>query len=149
MLKELSSSGFLPTHGIPIHILPFVNSCKESIDAEKNVDRESTTERDDSTNRFRSYPSRQLPIAIREYARESGCHRRYHVQIARLNLTLEVAPTDEGFRETQAIQNFCFCKGRVDIPKRLRRFPTIAKAVIALRLKDIDLSSIRVRGRFF
>ena len=61
LLKELVSRGFLPAHGFPINVLPFVNTSVESIEAAKQS-------REDNFYQRQSYPSRELPLAIREYA---------------------------------------------------------------------------------
>ena len=64
LLSELASNGFLPLHGFPVNVLPFVNTTIEQIVAENR-------RRGEPGRRClqrRAYPARQLPIAIREYA---------------------------------------------------------------------------------
>lgn len=68
LLKELSRYGFLPAHGFPIDVLPFVNTSVETILANQRNREPGNAERDDNRFLANDYPSRQLPIAIREYA---------------------------------------------------------------------------------
>ncbi|HEY0085391.1 MAG TPA: helicase-related protein, partial [Allosphingosinicella sp.] len=60
LLKELSVRGVLPGHGFPTNVVPFVNSDKPASD--------ERDEGDDSSRRRRSFPTRNLDIAIRDYA---------------------------------------------------------------------------------
>ncbi|MBM4089544.1 MAG: DEAD/DEAH box helicase, partial [Planctomycetes bacterium] len=101
LLSELASNGFLPLHGFPVNVLPFVNTTIEQIVAEKK-DQES---REDAVFQRRAYPARQLPMAIREYApgNEVVIDGLVH-KSAGLTLHWHVPPTDEAFRETQAIR---------------------------------------------
>lgn len=66
LLAELASKGFLPGYGFPNDIVPFIPTTLQQLDWERqHADR---AQREDNKGRFRSYPSRQLPVAIREYA---------------------------------------------------------------------------------
>lgn len=59
LLKELGYRGVLPAHGFPTGVVPFVNDDKPAADEHAN---------DDSSRRRRSFPTRTLDIAIRDYA---------------------------------------------------------------------------------
>lgn len=61
LLKELSSRGVLPSHGFPTGVVPFVNE-------DHKPGRRDDDEDDDSSRRRRSFPTRTLDIAIRDYA---------------------------------------------------------------------------------
>jgi ATP-dependent helicase YprA (DUF1998 family) len=60
LLKELAQRGVLPGHGFPTGVVPFVNADTPAAD-ERAAD-------DDSSRRRRSFPTRTLDIAIRDYA---------------------------------------------------------------------------------
>jgi len=60
LLKELAVRGVLPGHGFPTDVVQFVNS-----DTPANDERGDD---DDTSRRRRSFPSRNLDIAIRDYA---------------------------------------------------------------------------------
>ena len=107
LLKELASGGFLPAHGFPLNILPFVNSSVESIE-----ERRQRNSQDREDNRFtrQSFPSRQLPMAIREYAPGNGVMIDGLSYLSSgLTLHWRIPPTDEGFREAQAILTHYWC----------------------------------------
>ncbi|MBI2374949.1 MAG: DEAD/DEAH box helicase [Deltaproteobacteria bacterium] len=63
LLRYLASSGFLPAHGFPLSVIPFVHLTGELLSSERE---ESGPE----SSRFldRGYPSRNLGIAVSEYA---------------------------------------------------------------------------------
>lgn len=63
LLKELVVRGFLPGHGLPTAVVPFVHEDKPGAD-----ERGDDEPRDEGSQRRRSYPSRTLDIAIRDYA---------------------------------------------------------------------------------
>jgi hypothetical protein len=61
LLSELAAEGFLPGYGFPTGIAPLVT---DSAAYRDRIERE----REDSRVRSRDYPSRQLDIALFEYA---------------------------------------------------------------------------------
>ena len=69
LLASLASGGWLPAHGFPLHVVPFVTTTAEELAARSEDD---SREREEAYGRKRSYPSRRLAIAIREYAPGSG-----------------------------------------------------------------------------
>jgi DEAD/DEAH box helicase domain-containing protein len=64
LLRELAASGFLPGYGFPTSVVPFINSTLETLRHDARV----STGREDNRSQRRGYPSRDLPMAIREYA---------------------------------------------------------------------------------
>jgi ATP-dependent helicase YprA (DUF1998 family) len=107
LLKELAGGGFLPAHGFPLNVLPFVNTSVEQIVAEQQARDEGG-----DNNRFtrRSYPSRQLAMAIREYAPGNGVVIDGLSYLSSgLTLHWRVPPTDEEFREPQALLGYWWC----------------------------------------
>lgn len=104
LLSELAGRGFLPSHGFPTDVVPFVTETLEER-------RQSETSGDDNRFKSRDYPSRSRDVAIHEYApgrsividgevRESG------------GLTLNwKRPVDEvGVREVQSLRTVHACK---------------------------------------
>jgi hypothetical protein len=117
LLSDLAAEGFLPSHGFPLNVLPFVNTTAEQLEAEANQLQEQQESREDSGFQRRSYPSRELSIAIREYAPGNPVVIDGLVHTSEgLTLHWHLPPNDEGFRETQAIRWAWRCKGcgRVD-----------------------------------
>jgi DEAD/DEAH box helicase domain-containing protein len=112
LLRELSSAGFLPTHGFPIYVLPFVNTSWESLEADRrkyDAEKRTSADRDTAVPRMRNYPSRELPMAIREYAPGStvvidGLTYRSEG----LTLHWQLPPSDD-YREVQAIGSVWRC----------------------------------------
>lgn len=103
LLKELASEGFLPSHGFPLGIVPFVTTTAEQLRFER-VPR-GDDDREDSLFQRRQYPSRALPMGIREYAPGNEVVIDGNVfQSSGVTLHWKLPPTDEGFRETQAIR---------------------------------------------
>jgi len=66
LLGELASNGFLPGYGFPTTVVPFVNSTLDQLRRDRR--KEEKAEREDSPARRQGYPSRDLPMAIRDYA---------------------------------------------------------------------------------
>lgn len=66
LLKELTVRGFLPAHGFPVHVVPFLTYRGEVADRERR--RRKASERDEYAGRYRESPSRDLAMAIREYS---------------------------------------------------------------------------------
>lgn len=107
LLKELSSRGFLPAHGFPLNVLPFVNTSVETIMAEANRPSE---DRDDNRFTTQSYPSRHLSMAIREYAPgNSIVIDNMSYLSSGLTMHWKVPPSDNELRHTQAILGFWWC----------------------------------------
>jgi DEAD/DEAH box helicase domain-containing protein len=73
LLGELSSLGFLPGYGFPTGVVSFVNTTGEQLAREEKALKQKKTDRTGGENaqpltRRRGYPSRDLPMALREYA---------------------------------------------------------------------------------
>lgn len=63
LLGELASGGVLPGHGFPTAVVPFVN--KDEPDRDEGTGSQGS---DDNRFRRRDYPTRNLDVAIRDYA---------------------------------------------------------------------------------
>lgn len=109
LLKELSSAGFLPTHGFPVNVLPFVNNSLESDSASRrSVGSDDSGEGDRSS--FRSFPSRELPIALREYAPgNSIVIDGLSYQSSGLSMHWKIPPSEGEVQEIQALGYFWRC----------------------------------------
>jgi DEAD/DEAH box helicase domain-containing protein len=103
LLKELAVRGVLPAHGLPTAVVPFVHDDKPNADDIRRPD-------DDSSRRRRSYPSRTLDIAIRDYAPGAEVVVDGLVfKSAGLTLNWQRPADDEQAREVQAIGVFWTC----------------------------------------
>lgn len=102
LLKELSVRGVLPGHGFPTDVVPFVNSDKPGTD--------ERDEGEDTSRRRRSFPTRNLDIAIRDYA--PGAEVVVDGLVYRsAGITLNwLRPADDGdAREIQSLKVFWTC----------------------------------------
>ncbi len=70
LLKELTSRAFLPVHGFPTNIVPFIPTTLQDFEREARRKRQAEGDdgREDNLGRRRGYPSRDLAVGIREYA---------------------------------------------------------------------------------
>jgi len=73
LLKELTSRAFLPVHGFPTNIVPFIPTTLQDFERQARRRREaeengSRSDREDNLGRRRGFPSRDLAIGIREYS---------------------------------------------------------------------------------
>ncbi|MBI4822220.1 MAG: DEAD/DEAH box helicase [Deltaproteobacteria bacterium] len=98
-LRHLASEGFLPAYGFPLRVIPFVTTTAEQLRAEEALDRE------DVPTKVRGYPSRELAIAIREYAPDSAvCIDGLVFDSGGVTLNWQSRPTAEGQqREVQSL----------------------------------------------
>ena len=105
LLKELTGSGFLPGHGFPTGIIPFV------VISPADKLREATPQRrDDGNGRFREFPARGIEMAIREYAPGSDIVLDGLVyRSAGITLNWQRPVTEEAAQEIQSIQHFWSC----------------------------------------
>lgn len=115
LLKELAVRSYLPGHGFPTNVVPFVNRDKPDADEVSGVEGA-----DDGDGRYRSFPSRNLDIAIRDYAPGSEVVVDGLVyRSAGVTLNWTRPPTIEATREIQNIKNFWKCEecGAADVAR--------------------------------
>lgn len=68
LLRDLAARTFLPGYGFPTDVVNFDNFTIEDYIREKETQKTSKKDRDDNVSRYKGLPSRNLAIAIREYA---------------------------------------------------------------------------------
>lgn len=106
LLKELVVRGFLPGHGLPTAVVSFVHEAKRS----EEEARDDNNQRDEANQRRRSYPSRTLDIAIRDYAPGSEVVIDGLVyRSAGVTLNWQRPVDDEQAREIQSMRVFWSC----------------------------------------
>jgi hypothetical protein len=111
LLGELASSGFLPGYGFPTAVVPFINTTMEDIRKSKSSQAKSSgSEREDNRASKRGYPSRELPLAIRDYApgtdividglvyRSEGVTLHWHIPPGDLDATPEIQAFRQAWR---------------------------------------------------
>jgi DEAD/DEAH box helicase domain-containing protein len=111
LLGELASLGFLPAYGFPTHVVPFVPTTLRQLRHEEARREMSGGEREDARARARDYPSRELWMAIRDYA--PGNEFVVNGRILRSEgvlLNWHLPPGDREIRELQAFRIAWFCK---------------------------------------
>jgi hypothetical protein len=117
LLKELTSIGFLPGHGFPTGVLPFV-AISPAESARKG--REDGQAREDGRAHFREFPSRSIDMAVREYAPGAEVVLDGLVYVSAgvtLNWKRPVAEAD--VQEIQSFRHFWTCScGAADASRR-------------------------------
>lgn len=130
LLRELVERGFLPSHGFPQGVIPFINTTLEDLEGAMSAGGEGqesskSETRDLYVGRRRGYPSRELPLAIREYAPGSEVTiDRQVYRSAGVTLNWRIPPTDQSDPQIQAIRWVSRCTecGLVEVtPTRLLR----------------------------
>lgn len=138
LLSELAARGFLPGYGFPTAVVPFVPDTAEEMEARGR--RPDRAEREDIVARFRSYPSRDLPLALRDYAPGSEIvidGRVYRSEGVTLNWHLPAGATE--LREVQSIRSAWRCRkcgASGSAPARLGSCPACSASVDHLRQNE-------------
>jgi ATP-dependent helicase YprA (DUF1998 family) len=110
LLKELAVRNFLPAHGFPTNVVPFVTTTIEDIERKKRQ-RADQEEREDNLRRVQSFPSRELTLALRDYAPGTATVIDGRVLESRgVTLNWRIPAGDEQIREVQAIRVAWRCK---------------------------------------
>lgn len=110
LLKELAVRNFLPAHGFPTNVVSFVTTTKEEKDR-KSKRPSNESDREDNLRRVRSYPSRELDIALREYAPGTKTVIDGRVLESRgVTLNWRIPAGNEQIREPQALRWAWRCK---------------------------------------
>ncbi len=106
LLKELASNGFLPAHGFPINVIPFINTTAEAFRGAAVPAIDGADSQDEDRFTRKQYPSRDLPIAIQEYAPGSSVVLDGVVYRSEgISLHWHIPPDDQNHvAETQAIR---------------------------------------------
>lgn len=68
LLRDLAARTFLPGYGFPTDVVNFDNFTIEDYVRERNASNDLKQDREDNVSRYKGLPSRNLSIAIREYA---------------------------------------------------------------------------------
>lgn len=118
LLGELAARGFLPGYGFPTGVVPFINTTMEELRAaderrkRKQADESEDTEpREDGPERGRSWPSRELPKAIREYAPGNDVVIDGAVfRCEGVTLNWQIPAGDRPVAEIQAFRHAWLCK---------------------------------------
>jgi ATP-dependent helicase YprA (DUF1998 family) len=108
LLGELATLGFLPGYGFPTDVVPFVITTLEDVERRQRQDRK---EREDNRTWRAGYPSRNLAIAIRDYAPGTDTvldQRVYRSEGVTLNWHLPAAA--EGAPEIQSLRHVWQCR---------------------------------------
>lgn len=108
LLGELAALGFLPGYGFPTDVVSFVTTTLEDVERRQQQDRK---EREDNRSWRAGYPSRNLAIAIRDYAPGTDTvldQRVYRSSGVTLNWHLPVDA--EGAPEIQSLRHVWQCR---------------------------------------
>lgn len=110
LLKELAVRNFLPAHGFPTNVVPFVTTTREDLERSERL-RAQENDREDNLRRVRSYPSRELDLALREYAPGTATVIDGRVLESRgVTLNWHIPAGDDYVREPQALRWAWRCK---------------------------------------
>ncbi|WP_437296002.1 DEAD/DEAH box helicase [Sorangium sp. So ce426] len=114
LLRELAEQAFLPAYGFPVGVVPFVNTTKELLDAEAKERTQAKADgtKEDRLGRRRGYATRELPLAIREYAPGARVVMNGVVyESSGVTLNWHIEPGDRQIPELQALRWAWRCKG--------------------------------------
>lgn len=104
LLKELAVRNFLPAHGFPTNVVSFVPTTAEDLERRKR-ERSQEEEREDNLRRIHGHPSRELTLALRDYAPGTATVIDGRVVESRgVTLNWRIPAQDEHIREVQAIR---------------------------------------------
>ncbi|WP_081759339.1 DEAD/DEAH box helicase [Thioalkalivibrio sp. HK1] len=109
LLSELVTRGILPGYGFPTRIVPFIPTTLTELQRKRKQTMEG--EREDNRARYRSYPSREIEIGLRDYA--PGCDVVLDGRVYRsagVTLNWHIPPGDADVREIQAFRHAWRCK---------------------------------------
>ncbi len=110
LLRDLSERCFLPAHGFPTGIVPFVTSNWDSIKRERASEGDEVLEHEDQRS-SRAFPQRQLAMAIREYAPGNSITVDGKVyRSAGVTLNWKLPANADAANETQEFQFAWRCK---------------------------------------
>ena len=108
LLGFLAAHRFLPGYGFPTSVVPFITTTAQQLEHERRQNHEG---REDLLPRRRSYPSRELTTALREFAPGAEVVLGGRVySSAGLTLNWKIPHTDEEVREVQSIQMAWICR---------------------------------------
>ncbi len=128
LLGYLATHQFLPGYGFPTNVVPFVTTTAEELRArrEKRRDREEGEQdiREDNRALVRGFPTRDLRMALREYAPGAEVvldGRSYRSAGVTLNWHLPPDPTENEVAETLDLRvlNQCRSCGAFQVSRRL------------------------------
>ncbi|MGG4732070.1 DEAD/DEAH box helicase [Leclercia adecarboxylata] len=68
LLRDLAARTFLPGYGFPTDVVNFDNFTMEDYIREKTYKNRNKSDREDNVSRYKGLPTRNLSVAIREYA---------------------------------------------------------------------------------
>ncbi|WP_246136924.1 helicase-related protein [Myxococcus llanfairpwllgwyngyllgogerychwyrndrobwllllantysiliogogogochensis] len=116
LLGELSSLGFLPGYGFPTGVVSFVNTTGEQLAREEKNRKQKKMDGTGRENaqpltRRRGYPSRDLPLALREYA--PGTDVVVDGLVYRsggVTLNWHIPASDQQFHELQSFRTAWKCR---------------------------------------
>ena len=107
LLRELANRQFLPSYGFPIGIVSFVPLTMEEL-KRRSSERD---ERGEAPGKRLGYPSRQMEMAIREYAPGAEVVMDGRVyKSGGVTLNWHVPPGEESVREVQALRHVWRCR---------------------------------------
>ena len=113
LLTELAGRGFLPGYGFPTDVVCFVNLTIDELSRRKRKDEEKKKEkerREDVVTFKQGYPSRNLGIAIREYAPGAEIVLDGRVfESSGVTLNWHMPPGIDNVTEIQALRFLWFC----------------------------------------
>lgn len=109
LLRELALRNFLPGHGFPTQVVPFVTTTVDDIQRRERPG--EADQRDDNSTRSRGFPTRDLALALRDYAPGSTVVLDGRVlEVHGVTLNWKIPASDSDVHEVQSLRWAWRCK---------------------------------------
>ena len=139
LLSELANRQFLPGYGFPTGVVSFIPTTIDELKRQRAA-REGREEREEAFGKRMGYPSRQMEMAIREYAPGAEIVMDGRVyESAGVTLNWHLPPGVEGVSEVQALRHVWRCRhcgATGDAPSPPDRCPACESSIKATKYLD-------------
>ena len=139
LLSELANRQFLPGYGFPTGVVSFIPTTIDELKRQRAA-REGREEREEAFGKRMGYPSRQMEMAIREYAPGAEIVMDGRVyESAGVTLNWHLPPGVEGVSEVQALRHVWRCRhcgATGDAPSPPEQCPACESSIKATKYLD-------------
>ena len=148
LLSELANRQFLPGYGFPTGVVSFIPTTIDELKRQRAA-REGREEREEAFGKRMGYPSRQMEMAIREYAPGAEIVMDGRVyESAGVTLNWHLPPGVEDVSEVQALRHVwrcCDCGATGDAPSPPDRCPACGGSIKATKYLEPTGFAVDIR----